>query len=110
MSFSTDIKNEVSKVDSNKEELIAELSAIVRNSADISKDIVIYVENNAVARRIFKLFKGIYDISPIITVRKRIFNNGLSYILTIKDKKELILDDLSIIKNKEYLNKWKRMK
>ena len=104
MSFSTNIKNEVTRVDSNKEELISELSAIVRNSADISNNIVLYIENNGVARRIFKLFKNIYDISPTITVRKRFFNNGLSYILTIKNKKDEILDDLAIVKNGEYYN------
>ena len=104
MSFSTDIKNEVTRLDSNKEELISELSAIVRNSADISNNIVIYIENNSVARRIFKLFKNVYDISPIITVRKKYFNNGLSYILTIKYKKDEILDDLSIIKDNKYYN------
>ena len=104
MSFSTDIKNEVTRVDASKEELISELSAIVRNSADIDKDIKIYIENNAVARRIFKLFKSIYDISPIITVRKKYFSNGLSYILTIKEKKDEILADLSIVSNNKYLN------
>ena len=104
MSFSTDIKNEVTRLDSSKEELISELSAIVRNSADISKNIVIYIENNAVARRIFKLFKNVYDITPIITVRKKYFNNGLSYILTIKSKKNVILDDLSIVKDGKYMD------
>lgn len=99
-----DIKNEVSRLDSSKEELISELSAIVRNSANIEENIIIYIENNGVARRIFKLFKNIYDVTPIITVRKKYFNNGLSYILTIKNKKELILDDLSIIKDGIYQN------
>ena len=58
MSFSTDIKNEVTRLDSTREELISELSAIVRNSALIDKSIVITIENNSVARRIFKLFNG----------------------------------------------------
>ena len=104
MSFSTDIKNEVTRIDANKEELISELSAIVRNSADIDKDIVIYIENNTVARRIFKLFKSIYDINPIITVRKKYFNTGLSYILTIKNRKKEILDDLCIFRDRRYFN------
>ena len=104
MSFSTDIKNEVTRLDSNKEELISELSAIVRNSADIANNIIMYIENNAVARRIFKLFKNIYDINPIITVRKKYFNAGLSYILTIKHKKKEILDDLCIVKDNKYFN------
>ena len=104
MSFSTDIKNEVTRLDSSKEELISELSAIIRNSGKVDKDISIYIENNSVARRIFKLFKGIYEITPIITVRKKHFNNGLSYILTVKNKQEEILSDLSIEKNGKYLN------
>ena len=104
MSFATDIKNEVSRVETTKEELISELSAIVRNGAIIKDDIIIYIENNAVARRIFKLFRGTYDVTPIITVRKKYFNNGISYILTIKEKKDQILDDLSIVKNGLYLN------
>ena len=71
MSFSLDIKNEVTRLDSTREELIAELSAIVRNSAVIDRGIYITIENNSVARRIFKLFKNIYDITPIVTVRKK---------------------------------------
>jgi len=102
MSFSTDIKNEVTRLDSTREELISELSAIVRNSALIDGNVVITIENNSVARRIFKLFKNVYDITPIITVRKKYFNNGLTYILEIKNKINQILDDLSIVSNGEY--------
>lgn len=104
MSFSLDIKNEVTRLEVSKEEKITELSAIVRNSATIDKEMIIYIENNAVARRIFKLFRNVYDINPIITVRKKYFNNGLSYILTIKNKLDEILDDLSIVKDGKYLN------
>jgi len=103
MSFSTDIKNEVTRLDSNREELISELSAIVRNSAVIDKSIVITIENNSVARRIFKLFKNVYDITPIVTVRKKYFNNGYSYILDIRNKIDLILDDLSIVTGGKYM-------
>ena len=102
MSFSIEIKNEVTRLDSTREELISELSAIVRNSAVISDNIVITLENNSVARRIFKLFKNVYDITPIITVRKKYFNNGYSYILEIKNKTEQVLDDLSIMNNGKY--------
>ena len=104
MSFSLDIKNEVARISSSKEEFISELSAIVRNSALINENIVIYIENNAVARRIFKLFKDIYDVNSIITVRRKYFNSGFSYILTIKSKLVEILDDLSIIRDGKYLS------
>ena len=105
MSFTSTIKEEITRLENNKLEYIAELSAILRNNANVDNDIVITVENNAVARRIFKLIKSIYDITPIVTVRKRFnFNNNLSYILRIKNKKEDILDDLSIIIDGEYKN------
>jgi DNA-binding protein WhiA len=104
MSFGSDIKNEVTRLDVTKEELISELSAIVRNSAIIDKKITIFIENNAVARRIFKLFKNAYDVSPNITVRKKYFSNGLSYILTIKNRVKEILDDLSVMENDKYLD------
>ncbi len=104
MSFSTDIKEEASRIDSTKEEYISELSGIIRNSGNIQKDLKINIENNVVARRIFKLLKELYDITPIITVRKKYFSNGLSYILTINRKKDQILEDLSIINHGEYLN------
>ena len=44
MSFSMDIKNEVTRLDSTREELISELSAIVRNSALIDNSIVITIK------------------------------------------------------------------
>ena len=105
MSFTSTVKDEVTRIEGNRLEYIAELSSIVRNNANFEKDIIITVENNAVARRIFKLIKNIYDVTPIITVRKRYnFNHNLSYILKIKTKKKIILEDLSIISNNKFLN------
>ena len=103
MTFTSTIKEEITKLEGNRLEYIAELSAILRNNAKINEDIIITVENNAVARRIFKLIKQIYDVTPAITVRKRYnFNTNLSYILKIKTKKEIILKDLSIVIDNTY--------
>ena len=106
MTFSTEVKNEVTKLESTKLELISELSGVVRNSSEIEPHIKIIIENNSVARRIFKLFKDIYEVTPIITVRQRYgFNKGINYILEIKHKNSEILNDLSIVdKNGNYLN------
>ncbi len=105
MSYSTNIKEEVSKVYENKPEKLAELSAIIRNSAIINNKIEITVENNSVARKIFKLFKDIYDINVTITVRRRSgLGNNLIYILTLSNNFINILKDLSIYdKNNKYL-------
>ena len=104
MSFSMIIKDEVSKVEENRTEKLAELSAILRNSSIISKNLQITVENNIVSRIIFTLFKDIYDIIPVITVRRRSgLNNNLIYILTINNNYKEILRDLSIIDSNNYL-------
>ena len=98
MTFSTEIKNELAKLEYTKLEAISELSAIVRNSSDINPYIKVITENNAIARRIYKMFKDLYDITPTITVRQRYsFNKGINYILEIKKKNKEILNDLSII-------------
>ena len=106
MTFSTEVKNEITKLESTKLELISELSGVVRNASEIKPYIKITIENNSVARRIFKLFKDIYEVTPIITVRQRYgFNKGINYILEIRYKNHEILNDLSIIdKDNNYLN------
>ena len=106
MTFSTEVKNEITKLESTKLELISELSGVVRNSSEIEPYIKITIENNSVARRIFKLFKDIYEVTPTITVRQRYgFNKGINYILEIKHKNSEILNDLSIVdKDGNYLN------
>lgn len=103
MTFSTVVKNEISKLDSNKLEDISELSSIVKNSADIGDEIRIVVENNAIARRIYSKFKYLYEVDVNVTVRERIhFSRG--FIIRISNKVNEILDDLSIIDNGKYLD------
>ena len=105
MTFSTEVKNEITKLESSRLEYISELSALVRNSAIIDDTIKIVIENNAVARRTYKLLKEIYDVNPSITIRKRIgINKGYSYILEIKKRIGDILTDLSIMDKGLFLN------
>lgn len=105
MTFSTEVKNEITKLESSRLEYISELSALVRNSAIIDDTIKIVIENNAVARRAYKLLKEIYDVNPSITIRKRIgINKGYSYILEIKKRIGDILTDLSIMDKGLFLN------
>lgn len=85
MSFTSIVKSEVSKVEINELEKIAELSAILSTGAIIEKDIKITTENASVARRIFNLIKDLYQINCLITVRKGINNQKSLYILQIKD-------------------------
>ena len=75
-----------------------------RIAGKISDNINITIENNAVARRVFKLFKEIYGITPSITVRNKKLGKGLTYILNINTMVKDVLEDLSIIDNNKYLS------
>lgn len=104
MSFTSTVKDEVTRLETTRLEDISELSAIIRISATINDTINITVENNAVARRIFKLVKNNYGITPSITVRNKKLGKGFTYILNIKNKNKEILEDLSITDNDIYLS------
>ena len=58
MSFTSTVKNEVSKLELTKLEALTELSAILKNSSTIENNILkITTENSSVARHIFNLIK-----------------------------------------------------
>ncbi|MDD3453320.1 MAG: DNA-binding protein WhiA [Bacilli bacterium] len=106
MSFTSTVKNEVSKLETIETERITELSAIIKNIGIIDNSIKIVSENASVARRIFNLIKSTYYISPKITVRRGYnFNKNYIYLLEIDKKIELIKQDLSLDSNvpKEYI-------
>lgn len=104
MSFTYVVKDETSKLETTRLEDIPELSAIIRIAGKISDNINITIENNAIARRVFKLFKEIYGITPSITVRNKKLGKGLTYILNINTMVKDVLEDLSIIDNNKYLS------
>ena len=53
MSFTTEVKNEVSKLEFSSVENIAELSALISLASEINNTIKITTENASVARKIF---------------------------------------------------------
>ncbi len=101
MSFTTNIKNEISNIEYSESEKMAELSAILNIGVKIHEDnFEILTENLSVARRIYKLIKDIYhveiemDTSEVNTLRK---NKLVS--LKVTEKIDLILNDLCILEN-----------
>ena len=70
MSFTSIVKNEISKIDGTTAENIAFLSAIVSNSDISLNKIKIDTENPSVARKVFSTFKELFDIQPKIVIRK----------------------------------------
>lgn len=104
MSFTSIVKTEISKLELNEMEHIAQLSALFRNIAIIDKNIKIVTENASVARLVFNLVKDLYQINAKVTVRKGYnFHKGYYYILEIKEKVDMILNDLSIVEDNEFL-------
>ena len=106
MSFTSTIKNELSKLELEKIEKVTLLSAILKNSMTLDDSIKISTENSSLARHIFTLIKETYSITPRIIVRKGFnYNKNLIYILEIKEKKDIILEDLCLNKNipEEYI-------
>lgn len=106
MSFTSTVKNEVSKLDAIETENISELSALIRNIGNYKdKSIKISTENSSVARRVFGLLKDTYGVTPKITVRKGYnYNKNLIYMLESTYKRELILSDLSLLEHENYLD------
>lgn len=100
MSFTSTVKNEVSKLDTIETERISELSAIIRNIGIIDHTIKITSENVSVTRRIYNLIQNLYHVTPGITVRRGFnFNKNYIYILEISNKMDIILNDLSLTTN-----------
>lgn len=106
MSFTTTIKEEISRIDNTKSESIAELSGFMRNNGSYSDTTIDLVSENAtVVKRVYKLCKDLYDITCEIETRKgNNFSKNNLYLIMIDDKVDFILKDLSVIdENGEYL-------
>lgn len=101
MTFSTRMKEEITKNEINRLEVQSELSAMIRYDAKIIKDkISLVFENASVARRVFKNIKELFKVNINITVRnQKRFRMKQVYIFEIKEKIEEILESLNIYKN-----------
>lgn len=110
MTFSSKIKNELSRTEISKTCCLkAEIAALVRTTGYINfkgfnkVEIEFSTENAAVARRIFKLLKILYNMHTDVSVKK---SNRLkkhnNYIIKIDDEKvKDFLQDTMLIKGEE---------
>jgi DNA-binding protein WhiA len=104
ISFTINVKNEIASFDGDKNENIAMLSAIIRNSGKIDNEITITTENSKVARRVYTLISDIYNVSVNIIDKNNNFNRNRLYIIKVSDNIDFILKDLGIInENNKYL-------
>ena len=107
MSFTSVVKNELSKLKVDNVEATTLLSSILKNSSVISDNsIKITTENSSVARHIFNLIKELYNINCKITVRHGYnYNKNFLYMLEITKNVDVIIKDLNLDINipREYI-------
>ena len=98
MTFTTMLKEEISKNDFNIVEARYELMAFLNCLGKFSKDeLLITVENASIARRIYKEIKEIYGVNPKIIIRtQKRFKVKQIYILSIKERLDFIKDSVSL--------------
>lgn len=97
ISFTMNVKNEISGYDGNRNENIAELSAIIRNNVKFDNDVIeIVTENSKVAKRVYLLIKDIYNVNAEIDDRANSFNRNRLFVVLIDSKVDVILKDLSV--------------
>lgn len=98
MTFSSRLKEEITEYEGNLMEKRAELSAILRYDAKITKEkITITSENAKIARRIYKNLKELFNINIKIIIRnQKRFRVKQIYILEIKEKINYILESLYV--------------
>lgn len=111
MSFSTETKNELTRIKNESESVgVSELAGIVRLSGSMQisgfrkLNLKITTELNSIARKVFKLLKYNFDINTVITVNKnQMLKRNNSYVLTVKSEMgaEKLLKELGILEKGE---------
>ncbi len=100
MSFTTEIKNEICSNDYSRLENICLLSGFLRNNVEILDDeIVIVSENPKVVRKIFSLFKELFDVVPVIKSGTGNSFKKNYYSILLHDKFSVILSSLMVFDN-----------
>ena len=79
MSFTSEVKEEVTKLDLDNADKISELSGIMQNNYN---EIKVQTESNSVARRVYSLIKDLFNVSAKVTLRRGYnYNKKILYIV-----------------------------
>ncbi len=105
MSFASEMKNELTRIDVEEMNAKAELSALIRMNGALSLSnqqfvINVQTENATTTRRIYSLIKRVFNVEVEILVRKKMkLKKNNIYICRTKMKAKEILDELGILKD-----------
>ena len=108
MSYTTDIKEEISKNIASKSEMIAELSGYIRNNGHQTQNgFQLTTENPLICERIEKQIEDLYEVKIKKEIKDSLnFSKKDLLALTIEGKKDFILEDVGYQdKQGEYLEK-----
>lgn len=105
MTYSMKVKEEICRLNTNRMEALSELTAIIRYDALIKPNsITLTFESGAIAKRVYKDIKSIFNLSAHITVRnQKRFRAKQVYILEIKEHATTVLERLHIMKGQKML-------
>lgn len=110
MSFASEMKNELTRIEADDCCSKAELAALIRMNGNLSisnREWVINVqsENAAIARRVFTLIKKIFHVEIELLVRKKMkLKKNNVYICRIKMRAKEILSDLGILVDGSFIH------
>ena len=102
MSFTVQIKEEISHAERTKSERLAGLSGYIRNNSTITKNkIIMTTENKFIVERVTKGIEDFYNTKSQIDVIENLnFSKKELYQITIKDNLDEILKDLCVLDDK----------
>ena len=97
MSFTSNIKTELTNIKLSKLEQISQLSGLLRNSIEENTKMKITTENAAIARWVFNNLKNSYNALIKVSVKKGYnYNKNYIYGLDVYKNHDLIIKDLSL--------------
>ena len=101
MSYTIDIKEEISKIKSTKSEMIAELSGFVRNNGTVEdNELHMTTENEFTIERLKYFFKELYEVELDIEIKDNLnFSKKNLYLLKLTNKTTTILKDIGYYDN-----------
>ena len=106
MSYTVEIKEEISTLKNTKSEIIAELSGFIRNNGEYQHDLFyLTTENPLTVERLTSFFEMIYEVKlKIQTKESTNLSKKRLYSLILDSKVDFILQDLGLIDQKnQYL-------
>ena len=99
MSYTTKIKNEIVTIEESKSELIALLSAFIRNNGYLEDGaLFLTTENDNTKNKIINSFKRLYEVDALVEVKNNLnFSKKDLFLIKLNKNVDFILKDIGFI-------------